>query len=117
MSKIKELELAAGIFGCNVEEILSFRLLPSGGINIIAPTGQKFTYSDGELEEQLHKVTKPEPKPRRKAPLARKRAPAKKPAASKAKAQPASKADAKLKPKPKVAPKADPFSTNDEKKH
>jgi hypothetical protein len=92
--------------GCKVGDLLGFRVLENGGVSVISPTGQKFVYDkilvDGKRKE-LEEEAKPKPKPRRKAPAARKRAPAKKPAASKAKAKPAVKSSA--------------VSAADEKKH
>jgi len=90
-------EVAAALYGCDQEELIKFRECENGSVVIIAPTGQKFTYSAEQLEAKREKM-KPKPKPRAR------RAPAKKPAA-------------KPKAKPKVVQKPRAFSSNDEKKH
>jgi len=46
-------KLAALKFGCKPEELLAFRILEDGGAVIIAPTGQKFTYTKEELNQQV----------------------------------------------------------------
>jgi hypothetical protein len=38
-------QLAAAIYGCRVEELLSYREYEDGSVVIIAPSGQKFAYS------------------------------------------------------------------------
>jgi hypothetical protein len=68
--KKSELELAAAICGCEVGEVISYRLMSNGFISIIAPTGQKFVYSAEQLEEKRAELA-PKPKPKRKAPTRR----------------------------------------------
>jgi len=49
MPEYTYLELAAYLYGCEPGEILKWRETPAG-IVIIAPTGQKFTYTFAQLE-------------------------------------------------------------------
>ena len=43
-------EVAAALYGCDQEELIKFRECENGSVVIIAPTGQKFTYSAEQLE-------------------------------------------------------------------
>jgi hypothetical protein len=77
MAEKSELELAAAIYGCKAEEIISYRLMDNGFISIIAPTGQKFVYSDEQLEAK-REALKPSRKPKAAAPRRQSRASTKK---------------------------------------
>ena len=46
-------QLAAAIYGCRVEELLSYREYEDGSVVIIAPSGQKFAYSGEALLAEL----------------------------------------------------------------
>ena len=52
-TKPTPLQLAARLYGCPVEDLLSHRVYPDGSVVIIAPTGQKFAYSAEALLEEL----------------------------------------------------------------
>ena len=67
MAEKSDLEIAAVICGCKVEEIISYRMMENGFISIIAPTGQKFVYSADQIEEQ-RKALAPRRKPKAAAP-------------------------------------------------
>ena len=43
-NKLSLVQLAARLYGCPVEELLSYREYEDGSVVIIAPSGQKFTY-------------------------------------------------------------------------
>ena len=67
MAEKSNKEIAALIYGCEVEELLGFRACENGDLSIIAPTGQKFVYPATQVEAKRAEL-KPKPKPRRKAP-------------------------------------------------
>ena len=46
-------DLAVAIYGCKVEDLLSYHEFEDGSVAIIAPTGQKFTYPAEQLLQQL----------------------------------------------------------------
>ena len=48
-------EIAAQIYSCKVEELLSYREYENGSVVIIAPTGQKFTYSPEQIMGRILK--------------------------------------------------------------
>jgi hypothetical protein len=50
-------DLAALVYGCNTEDLLSYHEFPDGSVTIIAPTGQKFHYSAARIHEMLLEVT------------------------------------------------------------
>ena len=52
-NKPSPVQLAARIYGCPVEDLLSHRVYPDGSVVIIAPTGQKFAYSAESLLQEL----------------------------------------------------------------
>ena len=52
-TKPTPLQLAARLYGCPLEDLLSHRAYPDGSVVIIAPTGQKFTYSPEALLAEL----------------------------------------------------------------
>ena len=56
-NKPSPVQLAARIYGCPVEELLSYREYDDGSVVIIAPTGQKFTYSAHSIMECALKST------------------------------------------------------------
>jgi hypothetical protein len=49
-------DLAALVYGCNTEDLLSYHEFEDGSVVIIAPTGQKFTYSAQRLHEMLIEI-------------------------------------------------------------
>lgn len=53
-------DLAAAIYGCKVEELLSYHEFEDGSVAIIAPTGQKFTYPVETLLARLVQQIKEE---------------------------------------------------------
>jgi hypothetical protein len=65
-NKPSPLQLAAHLYGCQVEDLLSHRVYPDGSVVIIAPTGQKFTYSAEALLAELARQN-PAPPPRQAA--------------------------------------------------
>jgi hypothetical protein len=50
-------DVAARIYGCQVDELLSWSEKEDGSVAIIAPTGQKFTYSGLDIMQELLKET------------------------------------------------------------
>ena len=60
------LQLAARLYGCPVEDLLSHRAYPDGSVAIIAPSGQKFAYSAESLLQELARQS-PVPAPRQAA--------------------------------------------------
>jgi hypothetical protein len=50
-------DVAARIYGCKVDELLSWSEKEDGSVVIIAPTGQKFTYSGLDIMQELVKET------------------------------------------------------------
>ena len=65
----KRLQAAAGIYGCMVDDLMSYRHLDDGAVVIIAPTGQKFIYPAAEIDAMCEEMT-----PKREAPAAKKAA-------------------------------------------
>ena len=61
-TKPTPLQLAARLYGCPLEDLLSHRVYPDGSVVIIAPTGQKFAYSAEALLKELAKQS-PVPAP------------------------------------------------------
>ena len=49
-------EVAARIYGCKVKDLLSWSEKEDGSVVIIAPTGQKFTYSAEEIVQAVPRV-------------------------------------------------------------
>jgi hypothetical protein len=60
-NKPSPVQLAARIYGCPVEELLSYREYDDGAVVIIAPTGQKFTYSAHSIMEYALKSAEGSP--------------------------------------------------------
>jgi hypothetical protein len=54
---LSPVDLAALIYGCNTEDFLSHHEFEDGSVAIIAPTGQKFTYSAQRLHELLQDIS------------------------------------------------------------
>jgi hypothetical protein len=50
-------DLAALIYDCDTQDLLSYHEFPDGSVTIIAPTGQKFHYSAARIHEMLLEVT------------------------------------------------------------
>jgi hypothetical protein len=53
-------DLAALIYDCDTEDLLSYHEFPDGSVTIIASTGQKFHYSAARIHEMLLEVTEDE---------------------------------------------------------
>ena len=67
MSKIKNIDVAAALFGCDTGELIKSRECEDGSVVIIAPTGQKFIYGVEEIDakrEKMESLVKPKRKPR-----------------------------------------------------
>ena len=60
-TKPTPIQLAAKLYGCPVEELLSYREYDDGSVVIIAPTGQKFTYSAHSIMEYALKSAEGSP--------------------------------------------------------
>ena len=60
-NKPSPVQLAARIYGCPVEQLLSYREYDDGSVVIIAPTGQKFTYSAHSIMEYALKSAEESP--------------------------------------------------------
>lgn len=54
-------KVAAQIYGCNLEDLLSYCEHADGSVVIIAPTGQKFAYSADEIMAKVLESTRPAP--------------------------------------------------------
>jgi hypothetical protein len=54
-------KVAAQIYGCNLEDLLSYCEHADGSVVIIAPSGQKFTYSADEIMIKVLESTQPAP--------------------------------------------------------
>ena len=55
------IELAARIYGCDLSDLLAYHEFEDGSVAIIAPTGQKFTYSADRLLQETLKSPTPAP--------------------------------------------------------
>ena len=51
--RVSPVQLAAQIYGCRVEELLSYREHEDGSVVIIAPSGQKFAYSAESIKQVI----------------------------------------------------------------
>ena len=51
--RVSPVQLAAQIYGCRVEELLSYREHEDGSVVIIAPSGQKFAYSAESIKQVM----------------------------------------------------------------
>ena len=60
-NKLSLVQLAAKLYGCPVEQLLSYREYDDGAVVIIAPTGQKFTYSAHSIMEYALKSAQGSP--------------------------------------------------------
>jgi len=52
-------------------EPLAFKIYPDGALNVIAPTGQKFSFTPAQVEQERtkqEKQSKPAPEPTQKPP-------------------------------------------------
>ena len=52
-NKLSLVQLAARLYGCPVEELLSYREYEDGSVVIIAPSGQKFAYSAESIKQVM----------------------------------------------------------------
>ena len=80
--EIKSIAVAAALYGCQVDELLSFAEREDGSLVIIAPTGQTFRYDQVLVNAQraeMAEAAKPKPKPRaRRKTTTRRKTPTKK---------------------------------------
>ena len=51
--RVSPVQLAAQIYGCRVEELLSYREYEDGSVVIIAPSGQKFSFSAESIKQVM----------------------------------------------------------------
>ena len=54
-------EMAAGIYGCEVGELMAWHEFEDGSVAIIAPSGQKFTYPADRLAQERMEPVEPAP--------------------------------------------------------
>ena len=60
--RISLVQLAAKLYGCPVEELLSYREYENGSVAIIAPSGQKYSYSSESIMQFVLKKEAEAPK-------------------------------------------------------
>lgn len=77
MTKISNdnLLLAARLTGCRPQEILSLRITEDGGLVVIAPSGQKLTYSPEQVMEAHEEAAEEKPSARPQRAACRRRSP------------------------------------------
>ena len=69
MADVKDIAVAAALYGCDPGELIKYREgNEEGSAIIIVPTGQKFTYDKKSMDAQREKMkAKVKPKPKAKS--------------------------------------------------